>query len=108
MNTYRSFSDARQEACEKCGILYPHDGARHSFGTYGYFVGGKPWAMRCMGHNNQVTYDQYYLNTGVGKEEAEEYFKVFNIAPYRSPNRSPNRSQSLQKCPKNGLKMPSM
>ena len=76
VNRYRPFADARQEACEKCGILYPHDGARHSFGTYGYFVGGKPWAMRCMGHNNQTTYDQYYLNTGVGKEEAEEYFNI--------------------------------
>jgi integrase len=76
-NRYRPFADARQEACEKCGILYPHDCARHSFGTYGYFLpGGKPWAMRCMGHNNQTTYDQYYLNTGVGSEEAMDYFSV--------------------------------
>ena len=76
VNTYRSFADARQEACEKCGILYPHDGARHSFGTYGYFVGGQSWAMRCMGHSNETTYKQYYLNTGVGAEEAKEFFSV--------------------------------
>ena len=76
VNTYRSFADARQEACEKCGILYPHDGARHSFGTYGYFVGGQPWAMRSMGHSNETTYKQYYLNTGVGAEEAKDYFSI--------------------------------
>ena len=76
VNTYRSFSDARQEACEKCGIIYPHDGARHSFGTYGYFHGGKSWAMRCMGHNNQNTYDQFYLNTGIGPDEAKAYFSI--------------------------------
>lgn len=77
VNKYRPFAEARQEACEKCGILYPHDGARHSFGTYGYFVGGgKAWAMRCMGHNNQSTYDQYYLNTGIGPDEATDYFSI--------------------------------
>tara|TARA_B100000035_G_scaffold314386_1_gene330504 strand:- start:1125 stop:2279 length:1155 start_codon:yes stop_codon:yes gene_type:complete len=76
VNRYRPFAEARQEACEKCGILYPHDGARHSFGTYGYFVGGKAWAMRCMGHNNQSTYDQYYLNTGIGPDEATDYFSI--------------------------------
>ena len=76
VNTYRSFSDARQEACEKCGILYPHDGARHSFGTYGYYQGGQAWAMRCMGHSNEATYKQYYLNTGIGPTEAKEYFSI--------------------------------
>ncbi len=76
INTYRVFAKKRKQACREAGILYPHDGARHSFGTYGYFVGGKAWAMRCMGHNDQSTYDQYYLNTGVGKEEAEEYFSI--------------------------------
>jgi integrase len=76
INTYRVFAKKRKQACRDVGILYPHDGARHSFGTYGYFVGGKPWAMRCMGHNNQTTYDQYYLNTGVGADEATEYFRI--------------------------------
>ena len=81
VNTYRSFADARQEACEKCGILYPYDGARHSFGTYGYFVGGQAWAMRSMGHSNETTYKQYYLNTGAGKEEAKEYFSILPKLP---------------------------
>ena len=77
INTYRVFAKKRKQACQEAGILYPHDGARHSFATYGYFLpGGKPWAMRCMGHNDQSTFDQYYLNTGVGKDEASVYFSI--------------------------------
>lgn len=77
INRYRMLAKHRKNACKKVGILYPHDGARHSFGTYGYFMeGGKSWAMRCMGHNDQSTYDRFYLNSGVGPKEANDYFNV--------------------------------
>lgn len=76
INTYRVFAKKRKQACRDAGILYPHDGARHSFGTYGYFVGGQAWAMRCMGHSNESTYKQYYLNTGIGPDEANLYFSI--------------------------------
>jgi len=76
INTYRVFAKRRKQACKDVGILYPHDGARHSFGTYGYFEGGQAWAMRCMGHSNETTYKQYYLNTGIGPDEAKAYFSI--------------------------------
>lgn len=76
INRYRVFAKNRKKAIIKSGIIYPHDGARHSFGTYGYFHGGKSWAMRCMGHNNEKVYNKHYLNTGIGPEESQEFFNI--------------------------------
>ena len=76
LNRYRVFAKNRKKAIVSSGIIYPHDGARHSFGTYGYFYGGKSWAMRCMGHSNEKVFNKHYLNTGVGPEEANDFFKI--------------------------------
>jgi integrase len=76
INRYRVFAKNRKKAIVRAGILYPHDGARHSFGTYGYFLGGKEWAMRCMGHDNEKVFNRHYLNTGIGPEESEKFFGI--------------------------------
>ncbi len=76
INRYRVFHKHRKKACVKCGIVFPHDGARHSFGSYGYWFGGKPWAMRLMGHSNESVFNAHYLDTGISKNEAENYFRI--------------------------------
>lgn len=76
INRYRMLAKHRARACMRLGIIYPHDGARHSFGSYGYWYGGKSWAMRLMGHENEKVFNRHYLDTGIGKKDAERYFKV--------------------------------
>ena len=76
INRYRMLAKYRKKACIECGILYPHDGARHSFGSYGYWHGGKEWAMRLMGHNNEKVFNQHYLDTGITRQDAKKYFSV--------------------------------
>ena len=76
INDYRTFAKHRKRACRQAGILYPHDVARHSFGTYGLWHGGKAWAMRLMGHSNEKVFEAHYNDTGRSKDEAKEYFSV--------------------------------
>ena len=76
INKYRVFHKHRKKACVKCAIVFPHDGARHSFGSYGYWHGGKEWAMRLMGHDNESVFNSHYLDTGRSKEDSKKYFNI--------------------------------
>ena len=55
---------------------YPSDGARHSFGTYGYWHRGVEWTMHTMGHSNYDTFQRYYRNKDIRPEDAKAFFSI--------------------------------
>ena len=57
------------------GFNYPPNGARHSFGSYGYWRDFE-WALDTMGHMSSEVFLSNYKNSRVDKEEAEEYFSI--------------------------------
>lgn len=74
--SYNAFRLARGRTAAKLGIEYPSDGARHTFGTNGYWR-GEEWARRIMGHTDgSRVFHRNYVNTGVDAEEAEEFFSL--------------------------------
>jgi len=84
--TYNALSQARALAAGRAfgykqgtsyreGFDYPSNGARHSFGSYGYWIDFE-WALDTMGHMSSETFLKNYKNNRVGKEEAEEYFSI--------------------------------
>ena len=69
----------RRRCAERLGFKYPADGARHSFGTYGYWLKGLEWTMHSMGHANYETFKKYYKNPRIPKTESEKYFSLVNV-----------------------------
>jgi len=57
------------------GFTYPSNGARHSFGSYGYWRDFE-WALDAMGHMSSETFLKNYKNNRVDKEDSEEYFSI--------------------------------
>lgn len=76
MSSWSGINQSRRRACVRLGFKYPADGARHSFGTYGYWHKGMEWTMHTMGHSNFQTFQRFYRNKKVSKEVALEYFKL--------------------------------
>ena len=88
--TYNALSQARALAAKRAfgwenngrrggggvtGFDYPPNGARHSFGSYGYWRDFE-WALNVMGHMSSETFLKNYKNNRVGKEESDEYFSI--------------------------------
>ena len=75
--TYSAFSAARYKASLRAfgDGDYPENGARHSFGSYGYWRSFE-WALDTMGHMNSTTFLKNYKNNRVDKEDSEEYFSI--------------------------------
>lgn len=76
MTSWSGLNQSRRRACVRLGFKYPADGARHSFGTYGYWYKGMEWAMHTMGHSNYQTFQRFYRNKKVSKDTALEYFRM--------------------------------
>jgi hypothetical protein len=78
MSSWNAMRLNRTRTADKLGFAYTADAARHSFGSYGYWMYGLEWTMHTMGHMNYDTFKTYYMNKKVSKSEAEKYF---NISP---------------------------
>jgi hypothetical protein len=76
MPGWEGMNQSRRRACKRLGFKYPSDGARHSFGTYAYWIKGMEWTMHTMGHANYNTFQKHYRNKKTTKEDAENYFNV--------------------------------
>lgn len=76
MSSWSALNQSRRRACARLGIEYPDDGARHSFGTYGYWLKGLEWTMHTMGHSSLTTFQRHYRNKKVTRAMAEEYFSI--------------------------------
>jgi hypothetical protein len=84
--TYNALSQARALAAGRAfgykhgtsyreGFTYPANGARHSFGSYGYWKDFE-WALDTMGHMSSEVFLSNYKNNRVGKEESDEFFSI--------------------------------
>ena len=78
MPSWSGLNQSRRRACRRLGFEYPSDGARHSFGTYGYWYRGVEWTMHTMGHSNYDTFQRYYRNKDILPEEAEAFFNIIS------------------------------
>ena len=91
MHSYSGMVQARRRACRRAygwenngrkggggvkGFDYPANGARHSFGSYGYWFLGFESALDIMGHMSSETFLKNYKNNRVDKETSESYFKI--------------------------------
>ena len=88
MPSYGAFTQSRGHAARRAygmervgmkqnkeGFDYPANGARHSFGSYGYWISFE-WALDTMGHMSSETFLRNYKNSRVNKEDAEKYFSI--------------------------------
>jgi hypothetical protein len=100
MPSYSGFMQARRRAARRAygwknngrrggggvnGFNYPSNGARHSFGSYGYWHLGFESALDIMGHMHSETFLRNYKNNRVDKEESDLYF---SIAPKKKKKES--------------------
>jgi hypothetical protein len=91
MHSYSGMVQARRRACRRAygrenngrkggggvkGFNYPNNGARHSFGSYGYWYLGFESALDIMGHMSSETFLKNYKNNRVDKDLASEYFAI--------------------------------
>jgi hypothetical protein len=76
LSSWSGLNQSRRRACRRLGIEYPDDAARHSFGTYGYWLKGLEWTMHTMGHTSLATFQRHYRNKKVTRAMAEEYFSI--------------------------------
>jgi len=75
MPSYNALNLARRWASRRVGFKYPANGARHSFGSYGYWRSFE-WALDTMGHMSSETFLKNYKNNRVDAESASEYFGI--------------------------------
>jgi len=75
MPSYNALNLARRWASRRVGFNYPTNGARHSFGSYGYWKSFE-WALDTMGHMSSETFLKNYKNNRVDAESASEYFGI--------------------------------
>ena len=77
VHSYSGLVQSRRRACNRAGVNWTHDVARHSFASYGYWFGGDEWARRTMGHvGGSKVYETNYVNNGPTKREANQYFAI--------------------------------
>ena len=75
MPSYNALNLARRWASRRVGFKYPANGARHSFGSYGYWKSFE-WALDTMGHMSSETFLKNYKNNRVDAESSAEYFGI--------------------------------
>jgi integrase len=75
MPSYNALNLARRWASRRVGFNYPPNGARHSFGSYGYWKSFE-WALDTMGHMSSETFLKNYKNNRVDEESSAEYFGI--------------------------------
>ena len=86
MASYGAFNQSRRRAARRAfgwkegtarkeGFDYPANGARHSFGSYGYWISFE-WALDTMGHMSSETFLRNYKNSRVNIDDAKEYFSI--------------------------------
>jgi len=75
MPSYNALNLARRWASRRVGFKYPPNGARHSFGSYGYWKSFE-WALDTMGHMSSETFLKNYKNNRVDTELSSEYFGI--------------------------------
>lgn len=86
IKNYNAFNLSRRRACARIELDYPHNAARHCFGTFGYWR-GEEWARRTMGHTgNTKIFHKHYVEGGAIQEESEEYFAIY---PPKKKNKTP-------------------
>lgn len=76
MPSWEGMNQNRKRVCKNLGFKYPPDGARHSFGSYGYWAYGLEWTMHSMGHMDYRTFKTYYQNKKVSKKNSLDYFAI--------------------------------
>ena len=76
MSSWNAMRLNRRRAANELGFKYPADGARHSFGSYAYWVYGLEWTMHTMGHMNYDTFKTYYKNERISPADAKRYFTI--------------------------------
>ena len=74
MSSWSGLNQSRRRACRRLGFEYPSDGARHSFGTYGYWHRGVEWTMHTMGHSNYDTFPALLSKQGSLSSRSGEIF----------------------------------
>jgi integrase len=75
--TYDYFREQRAEACERAGVKWGNNLARHSFATYYARLHGKHAAAEQLGHRGNVQIiEDHYLGKAVRKKDAEAYFDI--------------------------------
>lgn len=71
------FEQRRRALCKKKEIKWPANALRHGFGSYRYAQTGNFEQTSCeMRHENPETFRRYYLNRGISREEAEQYWAL--------------------------------
>ena len=76
------FEKRRRALCKKEKIKWPANALRHSFGSYRYAHTGDIAQTACeMRHEDPGTFRRHYLNRGISKEEAEQYWALKPIKP---------------------------
>lgn len=79
IHSYSGFEQHRNRVCKKQEVIYPSDGARHSFASYGYWR-GEEWCRRTMGHTDTTdVFHRVYVDAGPSEEEAKEYFGIYPV-----------------------------
>ena len=76
MSSWEGMNQNRRRVFKNLGHKYPPDGARHSFGSYGYWAYGLEWTMHSMGHMDYRTFKTYYQNKKVSKKDSLDYFSI--------------------------------
>lgn len=76
MSSWNAMRLNRRRTANELGFKYPADGARHSFGSYAYWVYGLEWTMHTMGHMNYDTFKTYYKNERISPVNAKKYFTI--------------------------------
>jgi integrase len=71
------FEKRRRAICKKEKIKWPANALRHGFGSYRYAHTGDIAQTACeMRHEDPGTFRRHYLNRGISKEEAEQYWAL--------------------------------
>jgi integrase len=71
------FEKRRRDLCKTKKIKWPANALRHGFGSYRYAQSGDIAKTASeMRHEDPATFRRYYLNRGISKQEAEQYWAI--------------------------------
>lgn len=71
------FEKRRRALCKKEKVKWPPNALRHGFGSYRYaHTGDIAQTASEMRHENPETFRRHYLNRGISKDEAEQYWAL--------------------------------
>jgi site-specific recombinase XerC len=78
----RRFEKGRRNTCKAADVIWKHNAARHSFGSYhSRLKGDEHQTFTAMGHSDIRTFRKHYRNTNISKAECEAFW---NIRPERT------------------------